>query len=146
MSETTPEPTDRPAATTVEEPAASTVPLEVALAAPGASVVLPVVPAAAVVVPVVAGDRLGVPLGATRVIADYGRPRPSYVFLALVATLTFAADLGSKAWAEHHLDGYTVSEIWKNHFTLLLAKNRGGGTACEIAGLPDDLHEGAERP
>jgi signal peptidase II len=91
--------------------------------------------------PVVPGERLAVPLGATRLIADYGRPRPSYVFLALVATLTFASDLGSKAWAEHHLDGYTVAEIWKNHFTLLLAKNRGGAW-----GLLQSTSENVRRP
>lgn len=98
-------------------------------------------PEAIATVPLVPGERLDVPVGATRVIADYGRPRPSYVFLALVATLTFAADLGSKAWAEHHLDGYTVLEIWKNHFTLLLAKNRGGAW-----GLLQSTSENVRRP
>jgi signal peptidase II len=87
------------------------------------------------------GDRLGVPLGATRVVAEPGRPRPSYVFLALVSVLTLAADLGSKAWAEQHLDGNTVSEVWKNHVTLLLAKNRGGAW-----GLLQSTSENVRRP
>jgi signal peptidase II len=91
--------------------------------------------------PVIPGDRLGVPLGATRVIADHGRPRPSYVFLGLVSVLTLAADLGSKAWAEQHLDGNTVAELWKNHITLLLAKNRGGAW-----GLLQSTSENVRRP
>jgi signal peptidase II len=91
--------------------------------------------------PPIEGDRLGVPPGATSVIADYGRPRPSYVFLALVSILTLAADLASKAWAEQHLDGSTVAEIWKNHVTLLLAKNRGGAW-----GLLQSTSENVRRP
>jgi len=91
--------------------------------------------------PAIPGDRLGVPFGATRVIADYGRPRPSYVFLGLVSVLTLAADLGSKAWAEQHLDGNTVAELWKNHVTLLLAKNRGGAW-----GLLQSTSENVRRP
>ncbi|HEY3818922.1 MAG TPA: signal peptidase II [Polyangiaceae bacterium] len=87
------------------------------------------------------GDRLGVPFGATRVIAEPGRPRPSYVFLALVSILTLAADLGSKAWAENHLDGNTVSEVVKNHLTLILAKNRGGAW-----GLLQSTSENVRRP
>jgi len=133
VSETTPE-TPGPADPAAESPApvAEAPPVD---ANPYRDVEAVVAP------PVVEGDRLDVPLGATRVIADYGRPRPSYVFLALVATLTFAADLGSKAWAEHHLDGYTVAEIWKNHFTLLLAKNRGGAW-----GLLQSTSENVRRP
>ncbi len=91
--------------------------------------------------PAIPGDRLGVPLGATRIIADYGRPRPSYVFLALVSVLTLAADLGSKTWAEQHLDGSTVAEIVKNHVTLILAKNRGGAW-----GLLQSTSENVRRP
>jgi lipoprotein signal peptidase len=90
----------------------------------------------------VPGDRLGVPAGSTRVIADYGRPRPSYVFLALVSILTVAADIGTKSWAEHHLDGYPGTvELWKNHLTLLLAKNRGGAW-----GLLQSTSENVRRP
>jgi lipoprotein signal peptidase len=92
--------------------------------------------------PEVPGERLGVPLGSTRVVADYGRPRPSYVFLALVSILTLAADIGSKTWAEHHLDGYPGTvEVWRNHITLLLAKNRGGAW-----GLLQSTSENVRRP
>jgi signal peptidase II len=111
--------------------------------APAAELTLaaPVPPVEPPVAPPIPGDRLGVPFGATRVIADYGRPRPSYVFLGLVSVLTLAADLGSKAWAENHLDGNTVAEIWKNHVTLLLAKNRGGAW-----GLLQSTSENVRRP
>jgi signal peptidase II len=95
--------------------------------------------AAALSVP---GERLAAPFGATRVIADYGRPHPSYVFLALVSILSLAADIGSKSWAEHHLDGYPGTvEIWKNYVTLLLAKNRGGAW-----GLLQSTSENVRRP
>jgi signal peptidase II len=92
--------------------------------------------------PPVPGERLGAPLGATRVVADYGRPRPSYVFLALVSIFTLAADIGSKTWAERHLDGYPGTvDVWKNHITLLLAKNRGGAW-----GLLQSTSENVRRP
>jgi lipoprotein signal peptidase len=90
----------------------------------------------------VPGERLGVPQGATRVIADYGRPRPSYVFLTLVSVLTVVADIATKSWAEHHLDGYPGTvEVWKNHVTLILAKNRGGAW-----GLLQTTSENVRRP
>jgi len=92
--------------------------------------------------PAVPGERLGAPVGATRVIADYGRPRPSFVFLAMVSILSLAADVASKSWAEHHLDGYPGTvEVWKNHLTLLLAKNRGGAW-----GLLQSTSENVRRP
>jgi lipoprotein signal peptidase len=88
------------------------------------------------------GERMGVPRDATNFIADYGRPRPSYVFLALVSIFTLAADIASKAWAEHHLDGYPGTvDLWKNHLTLLLAKNRGGAW-----GLLQSTSENVRRP
>ena len=88
------------------------------------------------------GERLGVPLDATREIADYGRPRPSYVFLTLLSIVTLALDIATKSWAEHHLDGYPGTvEVWKNHVTLLLAKNRGGAW-----GLLQSTSENVRRP
>jgi lipoprotein signal peptidase len=85
---------------------------------------------------------MGVPDGATRSVADPGRPRPSYVFLALVSILSLAADIASKTWAEHHLDGYPgMVEVWKNHITLILAKNRGGAW-----GLLQSTSENVRRP
>jgi signal peptidase II len=90
----------------------------------------------------VAGERLGVPFDATRAIADYGRPRPSYVFLALLSAATLALDVASKGWAEHHLEGYPGTvEVWRNHLTLLLAKNRGGAW-----GLLQSTSENVRRP
>lgn len=92
--------------------------------------------------PEIPGERLPPPDGSTRVVADYGRPRPSYVFLALVSILSLAADIASKSWAEHHLDGYPGTvEVWKNHITLLLAKNRGGAW-----GLLQSTSENVRRP
>ena len=92
--------------------------------------------------PEIPGERLPPPMGATRAWADYGRPRPSYVFLALVSILSLAADIASKSWAEHHLDGYPGTvELWKNHITLLLAKNRGGAW-----GLLQSTSENVRRP
>ncbi|MDP9033238.1 MAG: signal peptidase II [Myxococcota bacterium] len=88
------------------------------------------------------GERLGVPLGATRRVADPGRPQPSYVFLGLVSMFTLAADVATKAWAERHLAGYPgVREIWSDHLTLVLAKNRGGAW-----GLLQSTSENVRRP
>ena len=104
------------------------------------SVVAPVV--ATVAEPAVPGERMAAPYGATRAVPDYGRPRASYVFLALVSILSLAADVASKSWAEHHLDSYPGTvEIWKNHVTLLLAKNRGGAW-----GLLQSTSENVRRP
>jgi signal peptidase II len=90
----------------------------------------------------VPGDRLGSPLGSTRVVADYGRPHPSYLFLVIVALVTLVADLATKTWAERHLDGYPgYVELWKDHLTLILAKNRGGAW-----GLLQSTSENVRRP
>jgi lipoprotein signal peptidase len=99
-------------------------------------------PSPVVASPAIEGERLAAPYGATRLIADYGRPRPSYVFLALVSIISLAADVASKSWAEHHLDSYPGTvEVWKNHVTLLLAKNRGGAW-----GLLQSTSENVRRP
>jgi signal peptidase II len=91
---------------------------------------------------VVPGERLGVPDGSTRVIADYGRPTPSYVFLLVVSLATLMADIGTKTWAEHRLDGYPgIIEVWKNHLALILARNRGGAW-----GLLQSTSENVRRP
>jgi signal peptidase II len=90
----------------------------------------------------VPGERLGPPLGATRVIGDYGRPRPSYVFLALISIVTLACDIATKTWAATHLDGYPgIVEVWNNHLTLVLARNRGGAW-----GLLQSTSENVRRP
>jgi signal peptidase II len=90
----------------------------------------------------VVGDRLGVPEGATRRVSDFGRPRPSYVFLAIVSTLTLAADVASKAWAARRLETYPGAiEVWRDHLTLVLARNRGGAW-----GLLQTTSENVRRP
>jgi lipoprotein signal peptidase len=92
--------------------------------------------------PVPPGDRLGVPVGATREVGDYGRPRPSYVFLAIVSIVTLACDVVTKGWAARHLDGYPGAvEVWNNHLTLVLARNRGGAW-----GLLQSTSENVRRP
>jgi signal peptidase II len=87
------------------------------------------------------GERLGVPVGATPDIGDYGRPRPSYVFLAIVALVTLAADLTTKEWANQHLGASTVAELVKNHLSLIRAENRGGAW-----GLLQSTSENVRRP
>ncbi|MBV9945351.1 MAG: signal peptidase II [Myxococcales bacterium] len=90
----------------------------------------------------IAGDRLLTPLGATRVAAPPGRHRPSYGFLAFVSAVTLAADVGTKAWAAQRLEGYPGAvEVWKNHLTLVLARNRGGAW-----GLLQSTSENVRRP
>jgi signal peptidase II len=100
------------------------------------------VPGAGPPPPADAPEKLGIPYGATRAWPDYGRPTPSYAFLLIVSLLTLAADIGSKTWAEHHLDGYPgILEVWKNHLALILAKNRGGAW-----GLLQSTSENVRRP
>jgi signal peptidase II len=92
--------------------------------------------------PHVDGDRLGVPEGTAGYVADYGRANPSYVFLFVVAGLSLLADIGSKTWAEKHLEAYPgMVDIWRDHLTLILAKNRGGAW-----GLLQTTSESIRRP
>jgi signal peptidase II len=92
--------------------------------------------------PHVEGDRLGVPYGTARHVADYGRANPSYVFLFVVAGLSLLADIGSKTWAEKHLEAFPgMVDIWRDHLTLILAKNRGGAW-----GLLQTTSESIRRP
>jgi len=92
--------------------------------------------------PHVDGNRLGVPEGTARYVADYGRANPSYVFLFVVAGLSLLADIGSKTWAEKHLEAYPgMVDIWRDHLTLILAKNRGGAW-----GLLQTTSESIRRP
>jgi len=111
--------------------------------------------------PAIAPDepRLGVPTGAAAdppppsiiallpVAAGGGesyadRRHPSYMFLALIAVLSLAGDIGSKLWAEKHLDGYPGSiPLWKDHLAFVLAKNKGGAW-----GLLSGASESVRRP
>jgi lipoprotein signal peptidase len=82
------------------------------------------------------------PMGATREFHDYGRPNPSYTFLAIVSIATLVADVASKTWAATHLEGYPgMVDVWKSHLTLILAKNRGGAW-----GLLQSTSENVRRP
>jgi signal peptidase II len=70
---------------------------------------------------------------------------PSYLFLAIVSTITLAADLGSKLWAERRLDRpdafFHPVVLIKGHLDFVLAKNRGGAW-----GLLQDSQEYVRRP
>lgn len=88
------------------------------------------------------GERIGVPPGAARVVADESGGHPSYVFLAVVSSLTLFADVLTKTWAATHLSGYPgVVEVWPRFLTLVLAKNRGGAW-----GLLQTTSENVRRP
>jgi lipoprotein signal peptidase len=70
--------------------------------------------------------------------------RPPYLFLAVVAVVSLAADLATKAWAEHRLDGagaFRPVELIPGHLDFVLAKNRGGAW-----GLLQDTPESVRRP
>lgn len=88
-------------------------------------------------------DRLGTPFGAGRVIpGEHGSGAPSYLFLAIVSIVSLVADIASKFWAEHNLDGYPgIVHVWENHIAFVLAKNRGGAW-----GLLQSTSENVRRP
>lgn len=71
--------------------------------------------------------------------------RPSFLFLAIVSSITLAADLGTKLWAERRLDRpdaiFHPVELIKGHLDFVLAKNRGGAW-----GLLQDTQEYVRRP
>jgi lipoprotein signal peptidase len=70
---------------------------------------------------------------------------PSYLFLAVVSTVALVADLATKLWAEHRLDGpdayFHPVELIKGNLDFMLAKNRGGAW-----GLLQDTPEYVRRP
>jgi signal peptidase II len=68
--------------------------------------------------------------------------RPSYLFLAVVATLSLVADVVTKLWAETRLKGFPNSvPVWKDHIAFVLAKNKGGAW-----GLLQTASESVRRP
>jgi len=76
------------------------------------------------------------------------RPRPSYLFLGIVAIVSLAADLGTKWWALHSLEktlpnGGSIPQPLEitPWLTLLLARNRGGAW-----GLLQSASEGVRKP
>jgi lipoprotein signal peptidase len=92
--------------------------------------------------PPVAGERLGVPSGTARVVADRAGGNPSYVFLGVVSAVALGLDMVTKTWAATHLDSYPGTvEIWPHYVTLVLARNRGGAW-----GLLQTASENVRRP
>ncbi|MET0591786.1 MAG: signal peptidase II, partial [Polyangiaceae bacterium] len=91
--------------------------------------------------PLAAGSPADLPSASTAV----SNPRPSFLFLAIVSTITLAADLGTKVWAERRLDRpdayFHPVEIIKGNLDFVLAKNRGGAW-----GLLQDTQEYVRRP
>lgn len=55
-------------------------------------------------------------------------PRPSFLFLGIVASLTLIADIASKGWAEVALNrrGFEPIELVDGYLHIILAYNRGG--------------------
>lgn len=74
-----------------------------------------------------------------------GTPRPSFVFFGVLAALSLAGDVASKAWAEIALSKRTLLDpsvtLVKNHLTLTLAYNKGGAW-----GLLQNASETVRRP
>jgi signal peptidase II len=70
-------------------------------------------------------------------------PRPNYVFLAGVALVSLAADLGTKIWAKGRLEEGPSRriEVISKYMALIFAKNRGGAW-----GLLGDQPESVRRP
>ncbi len=87
-------------------------------------------------------ERLPPPDGASRSIPGHLGPSPSFVFLAVVSVVTLASDIGSKLWAERHLDALPGPlDVWAGHLDFILAKNRGGAW-----GLLQSTNENVRRP
>ncbi|MCC6556930.1 MAG: signal peptidase II [Polyangiaceae bacterium] len=73
-------------------------------------------------------------------------PHPGYAFLAVVAFITLAADLGTKWWAKSRLEAPKSFmdrrlEVVKDHVNLIFAKNMGGAW-----GILQDESEAVRRP
>jgi signal peptidase II len=87
-------------------------------------------------------ERMGPPTFAAKTIADPVVAGPSGLFLALVATTSFVADIGSKLWAEKRLEAYPgYLDVMEGHLAFTLAKNKGGAW-----GLLQGTSEGLRRP
>jgi len=131
---TTTHPSDPPATESAADPTASSV---TATAVPELASLAPLVPVAPDV------PRLGAPFGSSGTIPGAeGSGSPSYVFLAIVSVISLLADLATKFWAEHTLDGYPgIIQVWENHMAFILAKNRGGAW-----GLLQSTSENVRRP
>jgi signal peptidase II len=89
-------------------------------------------------------DASGVPATATSETIGASRRVP-YVFLAVTALITLAADLGTKVWAERRLgaDGGSLRsvELIDGYLDLVLAKNPAGAWS-----MLQDVPDGVRRP
>jgi signal peptidase II len=83
------------------------------------------------------------PSGESKGAPSVAAGRPSFVFLGVVAALTLASDIGTKAWAEVAINrrGFEPIEIVDGYFSVILAYNRGGAW-----GLFHDASEFVRRP
>jgi lipoprotein signal peptidase len=87
-------------------------------------------------------ERLAAPSFAAKTIPDPVVSGPSGLFLAIVATASFAADIFSKLWAEKRLREYPhYADVLEGHLTFTLAENRGGAW-----GLLQGTSEALRRP
>jgi len=88
-------------------------------------------------------ERLDRPAGTARAIPEtILGPRPSPVFLAVVAVVSLVSDIGSKLWAEKKLADYPgYVTVIENHLMFVLAKNKGGAW-----GLLQSESENVRRP
>jgi signal peptidase II len=87
--------------------------------------------------------RMGRPVGTARAIPEtILGPRPSPMFLAVVAIVSLFADIASKLWAEKRLEGYPgYVNVIDDHLMFVLAKNKGGAW-----GLLQGQSENVRRP
>lgn len=87
--------------------------------------------------------RLGRPTGTSQQIPEtILGPRPSPVFLAVLAIGSLAADVVTKLWAEKRLEGYPgYVNVMEEHLMFVLAKNKGGAW-----GLLQGQSENVRRP
>jgi signal peptidase II len=87
--------------------------------------------------------RLDRPVGTAKQIPEtILLPRPSPMFLAVVAITSLAADISTKLWAEKRLEGYPgFLNIIDDHLMFVLARNKGGAW-----GLLQGQSENVRRP
>jgi len=85
-------------------------------------------------------ERMLPPAYAAKRIADpVTGPRPSALFLAVVAVGSLVADVASKLWAESKLENqYQGIVVIKDHLTFILAKNKGGAWGL-LQGTPENV-------
>ncbi len=88
-------------------------------------------------------ERLGRPSGTSQAIPETMLgPRPSPMFLIVVALLSLVSDVGTKLWAEQKLADYPgYVTVIENHLMFVLAKNKGGAW-----GLLQGESENVRRP